>query len=257
MPLTLIVKSTDNALKAQREAAADRVLASLGCQSPDPRLLCFLDDVEWQAFKAANGVANGGFSAHVKPIDPLWRIAPPYILDRIFVSSVQVVDDFIYLHGSTCATDVGLTMTLAHELQHFIQRTAHRTLWAANTLIPNLPKSVIEHLGLRWCDVPHEREARIVAKRIAEVLFGADAVRQHIDGRIAERVNEKDATDWECIRGLSTSPPFDLEQETTLFFPRLRDYKAHLQSALRHFQSTDPDFADVDLEALLAPGHLG
>jgi hypothetical protein len=80
-------------------------------------------------------------------------------------------------------------------------------------------------------------------------------VLKHIDGKIAERLTESDAADWECIRGLSASAPFDLANETRLFFPRLRNYRAQLESALRHFQSGDPDFADIDLDALLAaPG---
>jgi hypothetical protein len=94
-----------------------------------------------------------------------------------------------------------------------------------------------------------------VAKRTAEKLFGSAAVLQYIDGKIAERVTESDAADWECIRGLAANAPFDLARETRLFFPRLRNYRAQLHSALRHFQSGDADFADIDLDALLgAPG---
>jgi hypothetical protein len=255
MPLTLIVKSTDDTVRKEREESAQRVVACLGCQAPGPRLLCFLDDVEWQAFKTENGIANRGLYARVRAGDPHWRIAPPCVLASVFADGVAAVDEFIYLHGTTCSNDIGLTMTLAHELQHFIQRTAHTKLWAANTLIPNLQKSAIAELGLRWCDVPHEREARIVAKRTAEKLFGSAAVLQYIDGKIAERVTESDAADWECIRGLAANAPFDLARETRLFFPRLRNYRTQLHSALRHFQSGDADFADIDLDALLgAPG---
>ena len=77
-------------------------------------------------------------------------------------------DDFIYLHGSTCSSAMGLTMTLAHELQHFIQHSQQTRLWAANSLIPKLKKATIRALGLRWCDIPHEREARIVSSRYLE-----------------------------------------------------------------------------------------
>jgi hypothetical protein len=70
MPLTLIVKSIIDAVKEQREAAADRVLAYLGCQSLGPRLLCFLNDEEWQTFRAVAGVANRGLYARAKTSDP-------------------------------------------------------------------------------------------------------------------------------------------------------------------------------------------
>ena len=86
-------------------------------------------------------------------------------LSRLFTTipnwwiGMGIFDELIYLHGSTCASEVGLTMTFAHELQHFVQHGNMLTLWAANTLIPQLPKSVINALGLRWCDIPHECEA--------------------------------------------------------------------------------------------------
>jgi hypothetical protein len=168
------------------------------------------------------------------------------------VDNHPVFDDLIYLHGSTCSSDMGLTMTLAHELQHFIQHSERTQLWAANSLIPKLKKTTVMALGLRWCDIPHEREARIVSKRIAEQIFGAELVRQYIDGKITESVTECDAADWECIRGLATSTTYDLASATKLFFPRLRDHKPELERTLRGFQFEDPDFPRVDLEALLS-----
>lgn len=251
MPLKLIVKADDQATRKQREVAAQRVLDCFELQLSDRQLLCFLDNEDWHAFKRENGVANRGFYSRVKAAHPHWQIAPAYILESVFSSGVPASDDFIYLHGSTCSNEVGLTMTLAHELQHFVQRTSRTRLWAANTLVPNLTTAAIKDLGLKWCDVPHEREARIVAKRTAEKLFGAEAVRHHIDARIGQRITAADADDWECIRGLVTSIQFDLATETKLFFPRLKDHMPQLQAALRHFQSDDPDFAEVDLNALL------
>lgn len=161
-------------------------------------------------------------------------------------------DHVIYLHGSTCSNEVGLAMTFSHELQHFVQNGNSLSLWAANTLIPKLLKSDIDALGLTWCDVPHEREARIVSKRIAENLFGAEVVTQYVDAKIAEHVTKDDAHDWKCIRGLATSTPYDLAAETALFFPRLKPYSQHLEDVLRDFKNNnDPDFKDVDLHALL------
>jgi hypothetical protein len=251
MPLTLIIRSAGEDVRKHHEALAQRVVASLGLQSPARRLLVLLDDEDWQAFKAENGIANRGFYARIRPGHPHWRIAPRYILDSVFVGGAPAYDDFVYLHGTTCADDIALTMTLAHELQHFIQHADKTPLWAANGLVPNLDKTAIAALGLRWCDIPHEREARIVSKRIAEDLFGPDAVRQHVDARIASPVTEQDGIDWKCIRELAVSTPYDLAHETKLFFPRLKDYSGQLQAALAHFQASDPDFADVNLPALL------
>jgi hypothetical protein len=251
MPLTLMVKSADEAVRTQREALARRTFDSLRLQSHDRRLLCFLDDEDWQAFKDQNGIANRGFYARVRAGDMHWRIAPLYILERVFVGGAATVDDFVYLHGSTCSNDVGLIFTLTHELQHFIQRSTHTRLWAANSLVPNLSRESIEQLGLQWCDLPHEREARIVAKRTAEQIFGEGRVQQYIGSAITARLTEKDAADWEYIRGLPTSTFFDLGAETKAFFPRLKRHRAQLEEVLRHFRATDPDFADVDLTSLL------
>jgi hypothetical protein len=98
-------------------------------------------------------------------------------------------------------------MTFAHELQHFVQHCTVLKLWAANTLVPGLPKAVIAALGLKWCDLPHERDARIASKRTAEVLFGPEEVTQYIDAKIIRSIDKEDALDWECIRGLATSIP--------------------------------------------------
>jgi hypothetical protein len=163
MPLTLIIRSAGEDVRKHHEALAQRVVASLGLQSPARRLLVLLDDEDWQAFKAENGIANRGFYARIRPGHPHWRIAPRYILDSVFVGGAPAYDDFVYLHGTTCADDIALTMTLAHELQHFIQHADKTPLWAANGLVPNLDKTAIAALGLRWCDIPHEREARIVS----------------------------------------------------------------------------------------------
>ncbi len=144
-------------------------------------------------------------------------------------------------------------MTFAHELQHFAQYGNARRLWAANTLIPGLPRSVISALGLTWCDVPNEREARIVSKRIVEKLFGAEAVGKYVGTKILECVTQEDAADWECIRRLDTSTPYDLDRETKLFFLRLRDYRPDFERVLQG-RRNDTDFKDVDLKALFEGG---
>ena len=69
-----------------------------------------------------------------------------------------------------------MTMTFADELQHFVQYGFTRRLWAEGGLISRLPKEVIEMEELNWPDIPHEREARIVAKRVGVKLRGAEEV---------------------------------------------------------------------------------
>jgi hypothetical protein len=256
-PWKVIVKSTDTTVQAQRKAAAERVIADFGNRLPSQQLLCFFDDKDFHELKQDVGKENRGLYSTIKVngflfwTDERWGAWPDYVKECIVVDDQRVFDHIIYLHGSACSNEVGLTMTFAHELQHFIQHESALRLWAANTLVPNLPRPIIKALGLTWCDLPVEREARIVSKRTAESLFGVDVVRLYIEEKVAEFVTPADAADWECIRDLGTSAPYDLEGETKLFFPRLKNCRRELESVLQNLRSNDPDFHEVDLDALL------
>ncbi len=178
MPPTVIVKSADVLIKSQREAAAKRVITQFGDQIPDRKLLCFFDDEDWKDFRDRFGIANRGFYRQLSE-GPLMSW-PRYLQNHIFVQNLQAppwrqlaFDHVTYLYGSTCSDEVGMTMTFAHELQHFIQRSNGIHMWAANSSAAWLDKTTLAATGLRPCDIPHEREARIVSKRTAEQLFGA------------------------------------------------------------------------------------
>jgi len=109
--------------------------------------LCFLDDEDSQDFKAANGLgaANRAFHRLISNSTafPGW---PKYVTDCLFVLERDPIgrrllfDQVIYLYGSTCADSVGMTMSLAHELQHVVQRVtsariAHRK-WSFSASAP-------------------------------------------------------------------------------------------------------------------------
>lgn len=256
MPPTVKVKSDDATTKAGRKAAAERVIGHFGNRLPKDRLLCFFDDEDWQAFKEEVGKANRGFYKPIREDDHgRWgTYAPDYIIDCLFsrTKAQPVFDHFIYLHGSTCRNEVGLTMTCAHELQHFIQHSNMLTLWAANSLIQR-SKSAIIALELKAFDIPTEREARIVSKRVAENLFRAEDVREYIDSKIAEPINTDDAADWKFVQGIDTSTPYDLAAETKMIFQRLKRHRSavqpELEKRLREVKN-NPDFSGVDLDAL-------
>jgi len=91
----------------------------------------------------------------------MWDVIAP--TDSLLSGPKWPFASVIYLHGSTCEKDVGLTITFAHELQHFLQYANERRLWAVNSLLVNLPNLPTEDLKAIW-DFPIEREARIVAK---------------------------------------------------------------------------------------------
>jgi hypothetical protein len=120
-------------------------------------------------------------------------------------------------------------MTLAHELQHTIQRAKSRNLWAANTLIPGLSKDVIDALKLKWADIPIEKDARVIAKRVAENLCGADRVGEYIHKKIVEP--GEDVDDWHFVLKLKPSDSVDLVPETQVLFNRLRGYRLEVEKA--------------------------
>jgi hypothetical protein len=249
VPVKLEVKSEDAIVRAQ----AQRVLNYFGNSVPPSRLLCFLDDNDPPILKLAFGLANRAVYGPINDSSPLadW---PDYVTGCIYADDgvslfyPRVIDDLVYLYGSTCANEVGLTMTLAHELQHAVQHANARGVWAVNSLVPQLHKTVITALNLQWFDIPIERETRIVSKRVAVQFFGGKNVTQYIDQKIAEGVTENDVADWQFIRTLTPSSSADIVADTQRLFHRLKGYRSDLEAVLKE-KKGDPDFCDIDLDA--------
>lgn len=237
-------------VRIQREAAAQRVISHFGLCLPESRLLCFLDDEDPASLKHAFGAANRGLSGTVKDGDlsawPDYVKKCLYVDDDAYPYTRRVIDQLIYLYGSSCTDEVGLTMTLAHELQHAIQHDKERKVWAMNSLIHTLPTAVDE-LKLEWADIPIELDARIVAKRVARDLHGERAVNRYIDKRRAEAVEPHDIADWRFVRELTPSSSVDLVAETHRLFHRLTDYRSEIEEALRKNRH-NPDFSDINLD---------
>lgn len=259
MPVTLKVKSENADIKKQREIASQNVVTSFGLCLPDSRLLCFLDDEDPPALRGKYGRANRGLFGPVHANQDLPVQWPDsvrsciYFNDKFF-GRTQAIDDLIYLYGSTCIDEVGLTMTLAHELQHSVQRAKMRNLWAANSLVGGLD---MVGLKLTWADIPIEREARIKSKLVAECLFDEERVRQYIERRIAERITEDDVADWQFILTLTPSSSVDLVGSTQLLFERLKGNRPELEEMLREERVMgNPDFSDIDLDAYFVPSRL-
>jgi hypothetical protein len=256
MPITLKVKAENAAVRAQRRAAAQRVLNYFGGSLPRSRLLCFLDDDNPLTLRGERGSANRGLYGPIHDSTPLadW---PEYVTNCILVDDgisllfPRVIDDLVYLYGNTCANEVGLTMTLAHELQHAIQHANARKVWAVNGLVLQLHKTTITDLKLQWHDIPIERETRIVSKRVAVHLFGEHRVTQYIEERLAEAIARNDATDvsdWQFVRTLTPSSSVDLSTDTQQLFKRLKGHGAELEVVLQE-KKDNPDFGDIDLAA--------
>jgi hypothetical protein len=127
MPVKILVKSADSLIRRQRSATAQRVLDYFGSNVPASRLLCFLDAQDPPSLRDERGPDNRGLYGPIYDNTPLpqW---PEYVIDHVYEDDDmsafcrRAIDDLIYLYGSTCSDEVGLTMTLAHELQHAITK---------------------------------------------------------------------------------------------------------------------------------------
>lgn len=129
--VTLVVRPEGSETPSQRRELARRVIEVFTSELANSRLLCFLDDQDPPIITFDRGPANRGFYAPIHDGTPLDRV-PDYVSGHIYVDDgvsvfyPRVVDGLIYLHGSTCDDEVGLVMTLAHELQHAVQ---HAKSW--------------------------------------------------------------------------------------------------------------------------------
>jgi hypothetical protein len=137
-------------------------------------------------------------------------------------------DSIVYLHGSTCTVDVQLGMILAHELQHFLQYANKKQIWVINCLLARLP--YLPSPDLHTCyDLPTEREARIIGKRVAVNIFGKLSVDENIAMMARGISSSEDAADWDFIRTLDCDETYDPRAGTVPFVQGHRKTLEELQ----------------------------
>lgn len=211
-----------------------------------PRVICIFDDQDHMYLKQEpGGEANRGVHWPIRGqgiSDWPWYthdiIAQP---DYTTGNVVWPYASVIYLHGSTCESDIGLTLTFAHELQHFLQYVQEKPLWALNILLINLRNEEFKV----WWDFPVEIQARVTAKRVAEMLYGKKAVREFILCRIEAHITDIDAEDWKYVQGIDSSVDYSLAEETKSLVRRFRE---QLESELQR-RGNDPDFVGLNVDA--------
>jgi hypothetical protein len=247
MSVDILVAEHDHQEKDRRRALALRVMTLVDVPTPDYQVLCFLDSEDSRYLKSQNGEVNRGI--HFDDPDPEVRHC---VLGRLeTLNEPERRADYrslVYLHGSTCSTDVGLCITLAHELQHLKQSVGIRPEYVASQLIGRCDEIVCAH-ALIWSDVPHEREARIVSKRVATRVFGTDTVREYVDRQISDAVSKmnaassekdkelwsNDAADWLFIRRVSGDLDYDLVREIRELYRNLGRFRRELEATQRFF----------------------
>ena len=232
MPVAIQVKTHDAAVKAERSDSAKHVLSRPAFEPPlNLRLLAFFDDEDAECFRDKYGPENRGlFFPTADAGGTPWSRSglerdkcPKYLVDLLFPPDIcpslnscdheiSSFDGLIYLYGSTCINPTALVMTFAHELQHCYQFDHTRGLWCDNERLKL-------HRTLKLYEIPAERDAKVVAKRVAEELCGVDVVREYIrqkiiDGRQKRAIYEDEVRDWRWIEKWDSANLYCLQSET-------------------------------------------
>jgi hypothetical protein len=249
MPVKFHVKSADAEIKANREKTAQRVHDCFNSTLPDTRVLVFLDDEDCEELKSDLGATNRAIYIPIQDDRSMPGI-PNYVRSKTYtyegLQRISTVDDLVYLHGSSCADEVGMTMTIGHELQHVVQHNKTQVLWRVNALFNGIGSKNVTMLGLRLSDIPIEVEAKIVGKRVAEEIFGQERVKQCIAKKIADVPD--DIGDWKFVQTLMPSMTVDLEAETRRLLVRARPCREKLEDLWR--RTRGPSFFGVELDSL-------
>jgi hypothetical protein len=238
-----------------RNGWANRVIDRLSKRLPDLRLLVCLDAVDAEGL-----VPDRDMRGFFQPVDRHYyrsRIWPTYLatklktINRSGFEATYNYDCIVYLPNRTCEREDSLTMTLAHELIHFIQFGSDWRIWAWNTVIANLNRETIREMQLTWKDIPIEWEARLFAKRIAEELVGSGRTAEYIEFRITENVTERDVADWKFVKALNPHNASNTGEMTKALFNRLADIRSELERTLDGMRIRFPDFCRLDLNEML------
>ena len=162
-------------------------------------------------------------------------VLPQYLLECFFhpfdysrpveFEDTIAFDNLIYIRHSTWADNTSLVETYAHELQHVVQRSETPRLLAANqVLYHNLKR--FEPAAVAT-DIPSERDANIVSKRVAEIVCGVEAVRLFAEEQVRlmhEAGEQEQEARWIYFRDVSSSTQCSLLEATLLLVERYKKF---------------------------------
>jgi hypothetical protein len=261
MSVTTIVRTSDPSRKEQQRALSERVVNL--SELPQVPLLVFLDDRVAVRVRNRIGQENRGvfMPTNERAFGDLpW---PSYVAQEIRRPSGSYSFDFpftamVYVHGDVCDDEPALAMTLAHELQHFVQYSTTQTTWAWNTILMQCG-DLFSSEGFSWCNVPIELEARMKAKRIHQEIFGVEETERYIVRRQESATISRDVLDWKFIQDLDPFMPYNPDLETRLLFQRLsknENYCSEIRRALTRSLGR-PEFDCLVLDELIGDSNEG
>jgi hypothetical protein len=250
--VSLELRAGDEVSKRRRESICEQTIKHMEidfAQITDT-LACLIDDQDYDRLRQRIGAANRGLFSPLRVIG-LHDLIPQYFCSSVLRNDYQswqvekLFDCLIYVHGGTASTDAGLSLTLAHELQHFIQYSTNRPIWAVHRLFAELPEPYCEAFK-SWVDFPIEREARVVAKRVALALFDRKAVIDYMTQKRDERINDLDVIDWEFLLSKESDMLYDAVEHTKAL---VRQYRPQLLAVQTEDWSDCPDVLSLKLDS--------
>jgi hypothetical protein len=216
-------------LAPQLDPLCRRVLAEF--RLPPLRLYCYFAETDDPYLRRKNGKYYRGFHISIEGRSEL----PEYLSDCFFhpfnpfgneeVTWENTVsfDNLIYVAPRTCLDPTACVLTFAHELQHFMQYGYSKKVWAVNCILYNHIVRFDPFTPRTTIDIPHERDANIVSKRIAEEICGIEAIRIFAEEQVKEfealarsgdEVAASEKVRWEFFRDVPSSTTFNMLAET-------------------------------------------
>jgi hypothetical protein len=208
---------------------------------PCERLYVYVADSEDAQFTRDCGAYFRG--AHISPEE--MHLLPEYLKDCVFLPDDELellehppsfmemlaTDHLIYIRNSTCILRISFAFTFAHELQHVMQYCGQRKILAGNRLLYHNLKDIDPFTAMTPIDIPHEKDASVVSKRVAEKVFGTESVQTYIESQINQFTDlnrfgnesaQGETARWKFLLHSDSSIPYNLTTDTIRLFGEYR-----------------------------------
>jgi hypothetical protein len=204
-------------------------------QLPNLSLICIFDDEERPEFTASDKYGENLCGIFFEYVRDFRQACPDDLDEYVWKEERFLCDVVIYLRYRTCLSLTGMTITFAHELQHFMQLGFNYKAFRANCLLLHYLRCWKKDQRPLW-KFPHEYEAPLVSKRVSELVLTRDMVSSYTEQKIEEK---NDLEKWRFFQGLDAAESFDLLERTK---PLVNQYREELKENFRTTNTKEPDF---------------
>ncbi len=216
----------------------------LGCfRLPHQSLICIFDNMERPEFTRCFGEGCCGFFYPTQfPTSALgfdFRL-PSDIIERLRDSQDRTYDILIYLTHRVCQSTTGTVITIAHELQHFMQYGFSYKVYMANDAIRQI-RTIKENNSLPW-GLPAEHEAVLASKKVSEEVLGKDSVLGYAEQQKEAGKHKNDwreSEKWSFFLASDPQESFDFLEQTK---PLVDQNRKALVEQFPVCNSEEPDF---------------